>query len=653
MNKKSPVRSGANADSISLKPSDSIESGLVTLAFLTSWADEPSCIAGKLDIFAPIVTIVLCKESPRGLRFGEIQSKVYEYFGLSLPQHIISKVLSILMHESIVLKNGKAYSFNAGAEVTNPDLLVSRNNLLDSQNLLVRRLVYFCSEEGHSCSEEDVRNALARFLLKNCTVYVTGRGGDVGERGNGIIEELVARYLALHGSESDVSDIVTALARGSVFYSAAFLGDWNQKKPSLSLAQTSIYLDTPIILYLLDFDSEEDTKFATEAVSVLQGAEAEVRVFDSTLSEVNYILQSTLESYDDPEMIRRYRIHRAMQERGVSKSELAERADLVETALKDLGIDVASRPTVTRALSIDELGLRKALEDRDSSAPSSRVDYDVRSIEGILTLRGNREPVLLSKCNAVLATTSGEVIGNVSSWWRNVEGYHSLPPVLGIRELANYAWFIHPTGSADMPLVSMLASCAAALRPSDRYWLSFVEHVEKHERLREEERVALLESDAARTVLRRHEDQVVNGDVESIDYAKVIEDAKEEVIERPKRSALSAQEEELRTRHEREREDAVRKEREANEQAIAKKLKPFLVVAQFAAVVLVSILLFHLMYYLLLPSIVDSAELNDADTVLGMLSIVVTVVFECIPLAKGYGPGYFSTKLARWLVSQC
>lgn len=465
MNKKSPVRSGANADSISLKPSDSIESGLVTLAFLTSWADEPSCIAGKLDIFTPLVTIVLCKESPRGLRFGEIQSKVYEYFGLSLPQHIISKVLSILMHESIVLKSGKAYSFNAGAEVTNPDLLVSRNNLLDAQNLLVRRLVIFCSEEGHSCSEEDVRNALARFLLKNCTVYVTGRGGDVGEHGNGIIEELVARYLALHGSESDVSDIVTALARGSVFYSAAFLGDWNQKKPSLSLAQTSIYLDTPIILYLLDFDSEEDTKFATEAVSVLQGAEAEVRVFDSTLSEVNHILQSTLESYDDPEMIRRYRIHRAMQERGVSKSELAERTDLVETALKDLGIDVASRPSVTRALCIDELGLRKALEDRDSSAPSTRVDYDVRSIEGILTLRGNREPVLLSKCNAVLATTSGEVIGNVSSWWRNVEGYHSLPPVLGIRELANYAWFIHPTGSADMPLqyVGKLRGGAAPL----------------------------------------------------------------------------------------------------------------------------------------------------------------------------------------------
>lgn len=320
MNKKSPVRSGANADSISLKPSDSIESGLVTLAFLTSWADEPSCIASKLDIFAPLVTIVLCKESPRGLRFGEIQSKVYEYFGLSLPQYIISKVLSILMHESIVLKNGKAYSFNAGAEVTNPDLLVSRNNLLDAQNLLVRRLVIFCSEEGHSCSEEDVRNALARFLLKNCTVYVTGRGGDVGERGNGIIEELVARYLALHGSESEVSDIVTALARGSVFYSAAFLGDWSQKKPSLSLAQTSIYLDTPIILYLLDFDSEEDTKFATEAVSVLQGAEAEVRVFDSTLSEVNYILQSTLESYGDPGMIRRYRIHRAMQEGGGSRN---------------------------------------------------------------------------------------------------------------------------------------------------------------------------------------------------------------------------------------------------------------------------------------------------------------------------------------------
>lgn len=218
-------------DALSLRVSDSIGSGLVTLAFLTSWSDEPDCVAGHLDIFAPLVTSVLLEESQRGLRVPAIQGTIERLFGLSLPGHIVSKVLSILVREGIVLQNGKSYTVVTGAEVKEPDLLSRRQELLECQNGLVRDLTVYCGLQGHGLCEEGVRGALASFLMKNCSVYVSGVVRNPGVKSDGLAEELIARRLALHGQQEDVAAIVTALSRGSVLYSAAFLGDWRRAGP--------------------------------------------------------------------------------------------------------------------------------------------------------------------------------------------------------------------------------------------------------------------------------------------------------------------------------------------------------------------------------------------------------------------------------------
>lgn len=376
-----------------------------------------------------------------------------------------------------------------------------------------------------------------------------------------------------------------------------------------------------------------------------------MRVFDSTLCEVGQILQKSADAYEDPISVQQFRILQTLHRRKVSKGELRQRTALVETDLSALGVDTVERPPVTCSLPIREDGLRRAQEDPGEAGTSSRVEYDVRSIEGVLSLRGNSEPKLLSKCRAVLAVTSGEVVTNVHSWWRNEEHCLCLPPVLGLRELANYAWLIKPAGSADMPLVSMLATCSAALRPSERYWRDFVGHVVRHEGLSEQQKVAIIESDAAEAVLRRHEDQLLSGEREAIDYERAVEEARRVVVDQPVETALSDQREELEARYETEREEAICQEREASARAVAAKIKPIVWAAWLFALLAGTVLLYNMLLHVVLPLLVGAGGLGSADTVLGVLGLLADFAIA----ASGSGKECVvnvTQRLASWLVAR-
>lgn len=424
-------------------------------------------------------------------------------------------------------KETKTYFLSNKVEFPQIASTSEQDKIAEDIDNLVSSQIEFASSKNLTLEKDEAISGLVDFL----TVYA---GLKVEKpRDDSPWNESLAACFIQSIKDPDQQEVIDNLTKGAVLYGAAFVKDFRNEK-ELTFSNTTVYLDTPVVLALLNYCEDSEGQFASEAVDLIRGAGAKISVYESTVDEVKNILTNSYNSFQNPKYWLDYEINRIISQQGITKGDLWERIMTLEADIESLGVNIVRNPDAPLDYPIDINKLVAAISDKDGSSDSTRVKYDEKSIASIaIERRGNDERSLFN-CVSVMVTTAYSSVRSIAKWWRNDEDNIGVPPLMGLREVANSCWLIHPNEDISIRS-SVLAACSSLMKPSDKVFKDFAAYYRDAisvDKPTADKLPSLVFGDAAMIALKLQEISTEKGDTTDIDHEMVFNAAKEEADRR-------------------------------------------------------------------------------------------------------------------------
>lgn len=504
-------------------------SGLVTLSFLKARANNDSMKMGRLGFFYPLVLSAIEAQGAKGFKALAIQKSIQLRSGILLPLPVVMELIKLARREGLLgySKESKTYFLSNKVEFPQIASTHEQDKIAEDIDNLVSSQIEFASGKNLTLEKDEAISGLVDFL----TVYAGLKV--VKPRGDSPWEESLAACFIQSIKDPIQLEVIDNLTKGAVLYGAAFVKDFRNKK-ELAFLNTTVYLDTPVVLALLNYCEDSEGQFASEAVDLIRGAGAKISVYESTVDEVKNILTNSYNSFQNPKYWLDYEINRMISQQGITQGDLWERIMTLEADIELLGVNIVRNPDAPLDYPIDINKLVAAISDKDGSSDSTRVRYDEKSIASIAIERQGLDRHSLFKCVSVMVTTAYSSVRSIAKWWRNDEHYKGVPPFMGLREVANSCWLIHPNEDVSIRS-SVLAACSSLMKPSDKVFKDFVTYYRDAisvDKPTVDDLSLLVSGDAAMVALKLQEISTEKGDTTGIDHEMVFNAAKEEADRR-------------------------------------------------------------------------------------------------------------------------
>lgn len=504
-------------------------SGLVTLSFLKAWANNDSMKIGRLGFFYPLVLSAIDAQGAKGFKALAIQKSIQLRSGILLPLPVVMELIKIAWREGLLgySKESKTYFLSNKVEFPQIASTHEQDKIAEDIDNLVSSQIEFASGKNLTLEKDEAISGLVDFL----TVYAGLKV--VKPRGDSPWEESLAACFIQSIEDPIQLEVIDNLTKGAVLYGAAFVKDFRNEK-ELAFLNTTVYLDTPVVLALLNYCEDSEGQFASEAVDLIRGAGAKISVYESTVDEVKNMLTNSYNSFNNRKYWLDYEINRMISQQGMTRGELWERIMTLEADIELLGVTIVRNPDAPLDYPIDINKLVAAISDKDGSSDSTRVKYDEKSIASIAIERRGFDKHSLFKCVSVMVTTAYSSVRSIAKWWKNDEHYKGVPPFMGLREVANSCWLIHPNEDVSIRS-SVFAACSSLMKPSDKVFKDFVTYYRdaiSTDRPNAANLPMLVFNDAAMVALKLQEISTEKGDTTDIDHEMVFNAAQEDVDRR-------------------------------------------------------------------------------------------------------------------------
>lgn len=504
-------------------------SGLVTLSFLKAWANNDSMKMGRLGFFYPLVLSAIEAQGAKGFKALAIQKSIQLQSGILLPLPVVMELIKLAWQQGLLgySKESKTYFLSNRVEFPQIASTHEQDKIAEDIDNLVSSQMEFASGKNLTLEKDEAISGLVDFL----TVYAGLKV--VKPKDSSPWDESLAACFIQSINDPIQLEVIDSLTKGAVLYSAAFVKDFRNKK-ELTFLHTTVYLDTPVVLALLNYCEDSEGQFAYEAVDLIRGAGAKISVYESTVDEVKNILTNSYNSFQNPKYWLDYEINRMISQQGITQGDLWERIMTLEADIELLGVNIVRNPDAPLDYPIDINKLVAAISDKDGSSDSTRVRYDEKSIASIAIERQGLDRHSLFKCVSVMVTTAYSSVRSIAKWWRNDEHYKGVPPFMGLREVANSCWLIHPNEDVSIRS-SVLAACSSLMKPSDKVFKDFVTYYRDAisvDKPTVDDLSLLVSGDAAMVALKLQEISTEKGDTTGIDHEMVFNVAKEEADRR-------------------------------------------------------------------------------------------------------------------------
>lgn len=504
-------------------------SGLVTLSFLKAWANNDSMKMGRLGFFYPLVLSAIEAQGAKGFKALAIQKSIQLQSGILLPLPVVMELIKLAWQQGLLgySKESKTYFLSNRVEFPQIASTHEQDKIAEDIDNLVSSQMEFASGKNLTLEKDEAISGLVDFL----TVYAGLKV--VKPRDNSPWDESLAACFIQSINDPSQLEVIDNLTKGAVLYSAAFVKDFRNEK-ELAFLHTTVYLDTPVVLALLNYCEDSEGQFALEAVDLIRGAGAKISVYESTVDEVKNILTNSYNSFQNPKYWLDYEINRMISQKGITQGDLWERIMTLEADIELLDVSIVPNPNAPLDYPIDIKKLVAAISDKDGSSDSTRVRYDEKSIASIAIERRGYDKRSLFSSAAVMVTTAYSSVKSIAKWWKNDEHYKGVPPFMGLREVANSCWLIHPNEDVSIRS-SVLAACSSLMKPSDKVFKDFVTYY-RDAISTDRPNVAILPmlvfNDAAMVALKLQEISTEKGDTTDIDHEMVFNAAQEDVDRR-------------------------------------------------------------------------------------------------------------------------
>jgi hypothetical protein len=265
------------------------------------------------------------------------------------------------------------------------------------------------------------------------------------------------------------------IAKGHMLANALLCPDLEaQDKNFKSLA---IYLDTPLVLNLLNLQGTASQDAAKELVTLCGHLGARLAVFEHTVIECRNILEYASESMNNARCS--IRVVLEARRAGRNGTDLKLISGKLEHSIRDAKLHIDRIPSTDSTYSINEARLRTRLDADINYAGPNAAEFDVNSVRGIYLLRRGHQSSRLEDTRAVLATLTGRLVETVNDFHVRESGFSGESPVVFARTLANHAWLKAPMGAPNLPQTEILAFALAAMEPSDGTWNRYLDEIDK------------------------------------------------------------------------------------------------------------------------------------------------------------------------------
>lgn len=474
----------------------------------TMWEEKRKDI---LDLITPFVLYSIAQKTYIGgeIKIDYIIQNMRDFYGYNdIPKSVIRKILN-----------------------RNPKKCIKRER---NKYFLIKDLGDFADNFDNRCKECDekinkIGNKLAIYLRDHCTRWKQNytseesilRLQDFFSRYGlfvGIdrleqqielspkeheIDYYIGRYIFDNKRDNTIEyrDILD-LVKGYFLKTVVYLQPENGNLLSANYRNVDFYYDTPILLNLLGYQSEDEEKAAHLLHEKLDKQKANFYYFNHAETEMNNILSAyqyslrsgeytgrTLEGLDR----KKYTVSSVERLKDNWKSQLKNTFHIIEKNIPEY--TVKENGTVDESEVLDEKELIPCIRKRAKSYKQENIERDVDSVLAIHRLRKSYVCENIESARAIFVTNNFDLASSINSYYKRNVSKRAFPLVITSAELSAILWVKNGT-STDLPEKQLLNNAYAALQPMPELLNKLSEVLEQ---MKLEGRVTSEEATALRT----------------------------------------------------------------------------------------------------------------------------------------------------------
>lgn len=466
-----------------------VSRSLLTFAFVAhTYTTSGSALEGT----APLLTQLIGDHEGETFNAKAIASDVEEVFGQKISPLVIENLAPTLEKLGALKRIGEDQHNIIYRCMPLPDELRPQLTEKDANEILVDFRSFARSQlkrHGFVASDEILDEALLAFLLTtdflSTWVLVDGtqfhgrtlslkkkdEGSRPASQGHAVdaacalfVDELVTKHQEKFG-------VLVQLSWGSLISEVIF--ELQVGGSPSELSGLSIFVDSPILLDLLDLGSEEQGRYASDLYQMMKRSGAQIATFSHVVDEMRSAVETTLARFVRGEPFTGPMAARLRKDAGYAT--LARAAiNSLEKKLLELGISIEQDQIFEdQALSvffpekaIDELRNRVGILHRDLQ----RRERDAKSIAYALRARKGDTASAVSATHAVFVTRNTMLCSVYDRFSKHSEYVpsHGAPACISDRQLAGILWFCsggEPAEGVNLTRLKMIANCANAVVP--------------------------------------------------------------------------------------------------------------------------------------------------------------------------------------------
>lgn len=456
--------------------------GLATLTLLQANRDSGN---DHIGLFFPIV---LNSVESLGTEFtlAELKLAVSSRHGLEIPLHSLDAIMTRVCRRGHANRGGGRFH-RSGNVAQSEDIPAKRASFEREQVALAQRLRKFLEDNGSQvATDDDALELLLRFLEENQVAMLLDTASTVALHPTAPLGHkqvvLVAKFLnQTFKCDPVLTDYVRRMLEGLVLQNALLLKDIGLAARKFD--DLLVVFDSGFLFHALGLAGAAAAAAARETLDLLKASNARIGVFRKTIAEVKSILsmyERKLGTQGEARTLRQTDVTRHFLTNHYTPSDVSQVLALLDLNIRQLGFSTFEYPERKAKYTLDERALAQALMRPGETELEPRIVHDVDCVASILTMRAGRQPELMEGAGYVFVTTTGLVVRNVTKWFRD-SGETGVSPIAHLFAITSLAWLKKPAAAGKLKLNELIALCAAAIRPTQGVWNTFLQKLRKME----------------------------------------------------------------------------------------------------------------------------------------------------------------------------
>lgn len=437
-----------------------------------------------LDNFVPFVVEVMREDACKAWSENEIRDRLAGVFGLLIPAKVAGSLLRRAAQRGDARRDHNLFTLtNQGSATDRARIGAAQAECRRQQKHLADSLTSFANERfGFQWNPDEAEGVLAEYIeLHAVPLLASSTRGTSADSPQGPVGEeyIVGIFVAEVISKDPVLfGYLDQMVKGSMLASALYLSvesDIDRK-----FSQTTLFLDTPILLKALGFEGPEAEAATVQVIHMAVRQEARVACFEHVLKETRNVLDGARASLasakprpDEMAVLAHFRAS------NVSPADVEILIGRLEQKVVALGASIVAAPTHVPHLGVDEDKLEALMQDRIKYTHRNSLLTDLDSLTAIHRLRGGSSQPHLERCKALLVTDNDRLVAVGREFFGRRE--HQWPLAMIDNDVAALVWLKEPQQYPDLPRAQVIADCAAAHAPSPPLWDRVSEEIDRLE----------------------------------------------------------------------------------------------------------------------------------------------------------------------------